>query len=105
MLLSFYGFENEDLYKYLDEFLNMYGTMRIHNVDDDALRLKLFPFSLRERDIPSILRENGVPQEIYISSDTEVASQFFDEFSNIHKQAIDASYAELLILKSEDDAW
>ncbi|CAN6445097.1 unnamed protein product [Victoria cruziana] len=45
---SFHDFENQNLYKHVDEFLDVYETMRISHVDDDALRLRLLPFSLKE---------------------------------------------------------
>lgn len=37
ILSSYHGFENEDPYNNLDEFLDVCGTMRINNVDDDAM--------------------------------------------------------------------
>ncbi|CAN6486844.1 unnamed protein product [Victoria cruziana] len=49
MLPSFYGLENEDPYRHLDEFLDICATVRIIHIEDDALRLQLFPFSLKEK--------------------------------------------------------
>ncbi|CAN6487428.1 unnamed protein product [Victoria cruziana] len=49
ILLTFHGIENEDLYTHIDEFLDVCATVRVHGVDDDALRLRLFPFSLKEK--------------------------------------------------------
>ena len=49
MLPSFYGLSNEDPYKHLEEFLEICSTVKIHNFSDDALRLKLFPFSLKDK--------------------------------------------------------
>ena len=49
MLPSFYGLTNEDPYKHLDEFLEICSIVKIQNFSDDALRLKLFPFSLKDR--------------------------------------------------------
>ena len=46
---SLYGLSNEDTYKHLDEFLKIYSTVKIQNFSDDALRLKLFPFSLKDK--------------------------------------------------------
>ncbi|CAN6445504.1 unnamed protein product [Victoria cruziana] len=39
MLPSFCGLESEDLYRHLDEFLDVYATVRISHINDDALRL------------------------------------------------------------------
>ncbi len=49
MLPSFYGLTNEDPYKHLDEFLEICTTVKIQNFTDDALKLRLFPFSLKDR--------------------------------------------------------
>ncbi|CAN6447758.1 unnamed protein product [Victoria cruziana] len=49
MLPSFHGLESEDPYRHLDEFLNVCTTMRINHIEDDALRFRLFPFSLKEK--------------------------------------------------------
>jgi hypothetical protein len=49
MLPSFYGFDNEDPYKHLDEFLEICLTMRLQNISEDALRMRLFPFSLKDK--------------------------------------------------------
>ncbi|CAN6462394.1 unnamed protein product [Victoria cruziana] len=48
MVPYFYGLENEDPYHHLDEFLDICATVRISHIEDDALRLQLFPFSLKE---------------------------------------------------------
>ena len=39
----------KDPYKHLDEFLEIYSTIKIQNFTDDALRLSLFPFSLKDK--------------------------------------------------------
>ena len=49
MLPSFYGLTNEDPYKHLNEFLEICSTVKIQHFSDDVLRLKLFPFSLKDR--------------------------------------------------------
>ncbi|CAN6447001.1 unnamed protein product [Victoria cruziana] len=49
MFASFYDLENKDHYHHLDEFLDICATVRISHIEDDALRLQLFPFSLKEK--------------------------------------------------------
>ena len=49
MLPSFYENTNKDPYKYLDEFLEIYSIVKIQNFTDDALRLTLFSFSLKDK--------------------------------------------------------
>jgi hypothetical protein len=46
---SFYGLTNEGLYKHLDEFIEICSTMRLQNFFKDALRMRLFPFSLKDK--------------------------------------------------------
>ncbi|GAV60406.1 hypothetical protein CFOL_v3_03937, partial [Cephalotus follicularis] len=57
MLPSFYGLANEEPYKHLDEFIEICSTFKIQNLSEDALKLTLFPFSLKDRAkqwLPSI---------------------------------------------------
>ena len=49
LLSSFYGLNNKDPYKHLDEFLEVYSTVEIQNFSDDALSLTLFCFSLKHK--------------------------------------------------------
>ncbi|XP_058213682.1 uncharacterized protein LOC131325434 [Rhododendron vialii] len=49
MLPSFHGLDNEDPFKHIDEFVEKSSTVKIQNFSDDALKLKLFPFSLKDR--------------------------------------------------------
>ena len=49
LLPNFYERENEDPYSHLTEFLDISSTVRFTHFTDDALRLKLFPFSLKDR--------------------------------------------------------
>ena len=48
MLPIFHGVDNENPYKHLDEFEEMCSTMKMAQFSDEALRLKLFPFSLKD---------------------------------------------------------
>ena len=49
MLPSFHGLESEDPFKYVDAFLEICSTAFLNNISDDALRLQLFPFSLKDK--------------------------------------------------------
>ena len=42
----FCGKANEDASTHLQQFLELYNTFTIRGVDEDAIRLRLFPFSL-----------------------------------------------------------
>jgi hypothetical protein len=49
MLPLFYGLSTEDPYKHLDEFIEICSTIRLRNFSEDALRMRLFPFSLKDK--------------------------------------------------------
>ena len=49
MLPSHYGLSNEDPYRHIDEFLEIFCTIRIQHFTPDSLRLTLFPFYLKEK--------------------------------------------------------
>ncbi|CAN6462314.1 unnamed protein product [Victoria cruziana] len=49
MLPSFHGLSSEDLYRHLDLFLDVCAIVKISNVEEGALRLRLFLLSLKDR--------------------------------------------------------
>jgi hypothetical protein len=49
MLPLFYWLSTEDPYKHLDEFVEICSTIRLNNFSEDALRMRLFPFSLKDK--------------------------------------------------------
>lgn len=48
-LPSFLGLSTENLYDFLDEFLAICSTIKLSGFTEDTLRMRLFPFSLKER--------------------------------------------------------
>ena len=49
LLPQFLGVDGENPYLHLKEFKTMCGTFQEPNYNIDAIRLKLFPFSLKEK--------------------------------------------------------
>ena len=49
ILLSFYGLESENSFKHVAAFLEICSTVFLNNVSNDAFRLWLFPFSLKDK--------------------------------------------------------
>ena len=49
MSLNFYGLENEDPYNYLNDFHAVCQTFKYEKFSDDDVKLRLFPFSLKDR--------------------------------------------------------
>ena len=48
-LVQFHGLSNEDPNLHIAYFLDICDMFRINGVPDDAIRLRLFPFSLKDR--------------------------------------------------------
>ena len=46
---QFGGLQGEDPYAHILAFLNVCATFKINGVMDDAIRLRLFPFSVKEK--------------------------------------------------------
>ncbi|XP_062086531.1 uncharacterized protein LOC133792640, partial [Humulus lupulus] len=49
LLPSFYGLEREDPYMHVKDFLEICSTFRFQNFSDESVKLRLFPFSLKDR--------------------------------------------------------
>jgi hypothetical protein len=49
MLPSFYGLNKEDPYQHIEEFLEICSTIKLQGFSKDALRMRLFPFSLKHK--------------------------------------------------------
>ena len=45
----FYGLENEDPFNHLNDFHAVCQTFKYDNFSDDDFKLRLFPFSLKDR--------------------------------------------------------
>ncbi|CAN6445420.1 unnamed protein product [Victoria cruziana] len=115
MLPSFHELASEDPYRHLDEFLDVCAMVKINHVEDNALRLRLFPFSLKEKardwlkSLPPLAWErmkdllrkcphHQIPR-------WQVHQGFYDSLTEVHKQVIDSSRGGSLMMKSKDDAW
>ena len=48
-MVQFFGMPNKDLYDHIAEFLKICDTIKFNGVTKDALRLRLFLFSLKEK--------------------------------------------------------
>ena len=48
-LPNFYGKSNEDPYQHLNEFNDLCTTFNVQHLTENALKLRLFPFSLKDK--------------------------------------------------------
>ena len=49
LLPSFYGLEREDPYMHVKDFLEICSTFRFQNFSEESVKLRLFPFSLKDK--------------------------------------------------------
>ena len=49
LLPNFHGLEREDPYMHVKDFLDICSTFKFQNFTDDSIRLRLFPFSLKDK--------------------------------------------------------
>ncbi|CAN6447254.1 unnamed protein product [Victoria cruziana] len=82
MLPSFHGLATEDSYRHLDEFLDVCTTMKIWHVDDGALRLRLFPFSLKDRARDWL---KSLPSYVSIATWEDLQCEFLKKYFPIGK--------------------
>ena len=81
LLPKFYGLDSESPYLHLKEFDEVCGTLHFVNVADDIVKLKLFPFSLKEKAKSWLysLRPRT------IGTWQELTREFFKQFFPVHR--------------------
>ncbi|XP_076929792.1 uncharacterized protein LOC143594348 [Bidens hawaiensis] len=104
--VSFHGFSNDDPHSHVAHFLRLCATFKIQGCTDDAMRLRLFPFSLRGAVLEwlealpsgSITTWNQLVEQFllqYFSPDKmqdtgqKSCRTFFDALFGAQKQAVD----------------
>ncbi|CAN6456057.1 unnamed protein product [Victoria cruziana] len=105
MLPSFHGFASEDPYHHLDEFLDVCATVKISHVEDNALRLRLFRISLKEKARDWL---KSIPPSVSITTWEDLQREFLKKYfpigkTNHYKRAI--SIFAALEGKSFHQAW
>ncbi|KAM1218500.1 hypothetical protein TB2_045615 [Malus domestica] len=76
MLPSFYGLTTEDPNLHISNFVEICETLKIHGATNDAIRLRLFPFSLKDKGKSWF---NSLPADSITTWD-ELANQFLQRF-------------------------
>ncbi|CAN6462398.1 unnamed protein product [Victoria cruziana] len=82
MLPSFHDLESEDPYRHMDEFLDICATVRISHIEDDTLRLQLFPFSLKEKAKHWL---KSLPSSVRIVTWEDLQREFLKKYFSIGK--------------------
>ena len=83
MLPIFRGVENENPYHHVREFEEICGTLRFTQMSDETLKLRLFPFSLKDKANAWLYALQ--PQSIMTWDD--LIKEFFKKFFPNHKTA------------------
>ncbi|KAK9181177.1 hypothetical protein WN944_024314 [Citrus x changshan-huyou] len=80
-LPTFYGLENEDPYNHLNGFHAICQTFKYENFSDDDVKLRLFPFSLKDRAHSWL---NTLPTNS-ITSWEQMVTKFLNKYFSVHK--------------------
>ena len=80
---QFGGLQEEDPYAHILTFLNVCATFKINGVTDDAIRLRLFPFSVKDK---AQLWLASLPNES-ISTWDQLKQAFLHKYFPPHKMA------------------
>ena len=80
-LPTFYGLENEDPYNHLNNFHAICQTFKYENFSDDDVKLRLFPFSLKDRARSWL---NTFPTN-NITSWEQMVTKFLNKYFPVHK--------------------
>ena len=81
LLPTFHGMESENPYSYMREFEEVYNTFKEETVTVDLMRLKLFPFTLKDK--AKIWLNSLRPRRIRIW--TEMQVKFLKKFFSTHR--------------------
>ncbi|EOY09066.1 Uncharacterized protein TCM_024420 [Theobroma cacao] len=100
-VVQFGGLPNDDPNAHIVNFLEICDTFKANGVTDDAIRLRLFPFSLRDKAKSwsnSLLASS-------INTWDDLAKKFLAKFFPPAKTTIDAAVVGALMSKSIDKAY
>jgi hypothetical protein len=76
MLPSFYGLDHENPYSHVKKFKNICVATKFQNFSEEAVHLRLFPFSLHYRAMEWL--DSNAPRSI--TSWEELLKQFYNKF-------------------------
>jgi hypothetical protein len=76
MLPSFYGLDHENPYSHVKKFKNICATTKFQNFSEEAVHLRLFPFSLHDRAMEWL--DSNAPGSI--TSYKDLLKQFYNKF-------------------------
>jgi hypothetical protein len=81
MLPSFYDLDHENPYSRVKKFKNIYATTKFQNFSEEAVHLRLFPFSLHDRAMEWL--DSNAPGSI--TSWEELLKQFYNKIFPMSK--------------------
>ena len=81
--VQFHGMRDEDPYGHLTRFSRVCSTFQLNGATDDAIRLRLFPFSLTDQALTWL---DSLPQGA-ITSWTDLQTKFLQKYFPVAKTA------------------
>ena len=84
LLPTFHGMESENPYSHMREFEEVYNTFKEETTTVDLMRLKLFPFTLK--DIAKIWLNSLRPRSM--QNWTKMQVEFLNKFFSTHRKNI-----------------
>ncbi|XP_048231313.1 uncharacterized protein LOC125370323 [Ricinus communis] len=93
---SFSGGVNDCPINHIDSFLEKCDTFKINNVSDDAIRLRLFPFSLRDR-AKEWLKDEGINT---FDSWDKLVKAFLAKFKRLQRKCPHHGIQEWLLIQT-----
>ena len=81
MLPSFYGLDHENPYSHVKKFKNICATTKFQKLSEEAVHLRLFPFSLHDRAMEWL--DSNAPKSI--TSWEELLKQFYSKFFSMSR--------------------
>ncbi|XP_021767047.1 uncharacterized protein LOC110731505 [Chenopodium quinoa] len=94
---SFAGTAHDCPVSHIDSFLEKCDTMKLNGVTDDALRLRLFPFSLRDREKTARLRNE---LSTFRQSDDESLYDAWRRFKRLQRQCPHHGIPEWMLIQT-----
>lgn len=100
LLPNFYGLDREDPYMHIKDFLEICATFKFQNFFDESVRLRLFPFSLKDKAKAWLNSLSALSITSWDMLVTKVLGKFFPmaKINTLMREIADFSQDEIEVL-------